>query len=382
MHHNLKIDKLNILSEESDEYILYGIGRNIDLYRQCLKGKIKVAYGVDSNEKLHGTEIEGIKIESPAKLENMSENQKILILTGSICSVRKQLNQMNKVEYKDYFYVRDFIPIWYWRQENKIVLTDTSFLITFMCTLKCKYCSLKIPYCKEKEHRKLVDLKNDLDLYFKSVDFVYNFKIMGGEPTMLPELAELIRYIGEKYRKKIGNVKLVTNATIPLSDEILKAIKEHNVMVEINDYSEFVCYKNSVVQYIKKLEMLQIPYVSYRTTRDDKWVFFGNPREKKFIEESEIRQHFHDCAYYSRGLVNGKLYYCTINAALAELKVIEYDDNDYLDLLKAEGKDNFFDLEIGNLKKGYCTLCESCNGDYDVNQVLLPAGEQLGGKNE
>lgn len=382
MKYDEKIDKISNQLKKNNEYILYGVGRNLELYRLCLKDKIKVAYAVDSNKNLQGTTIDGIKIESPEKLKDMENNQKILILTGSICSVREQLDKMNKIEYEDYFYVRDFIPSFYWKNENKLVLTDTSFLITFLCTLKCKYCSLKIPYCGTGIHRELDGLKSDLDLYFESVDFVYNFKIMGGEPTMSPYLFEVIEYIGENYREKIGEIKLVTNATIPLSDKILKGIKKCNITVEVNDYSEFVAYKKPVSEYINKLEALEIPYVSYRTTKNDKWVYFGDQKEKKFEEELAIRKQFHDCAYYSRGLVDGKLYYCTINAALAELKLIVDDENDYLNLKEVKSKNEFFELEMGNLKKGYCSLCAFCNGDYDVNQVLLPAGEQLGGKNE
>lgn len=378
MEYDIKTSKISEQLKKNDEYILFGVGRNLELYRRCLKNKINVAYAVDNNKNIQGTIIDGIRVESPEKLKNIKENQKILILTGSICSVREQLAKMNKVEYKDYFYIRDFIPAFFWEKENKVVLTDTSFLITFLCTLKCKYCSLRIPCSKGNKHRSIDELKLDLDLYFKSVDFVYNFKVMGGEPTMSPYLLELLEYIGQKYRSRIGDIKLVTNATVPLSSEVLKLIKETGIIVEVNDYSEFVNYNTTVDEYINKLKELDIEYVSYRTTKNDKWVYFGDPSKRISIEETVIRKQFYDCAYYSRGLVNGKLYYCTINAALAELKMIPIDGNDYLDLKKVKKTNEFFEFEMGNLKKGYCTLCEFCNGDYDVNQVLLPAGEQLG----
>ncbi|MBI4855610.1 MAG: radical SAM protein [Acetobacterium woodii] len=377
MTYNKKIDKLISFLSDDIEFILFGIGRNYELFKNCLKDKLKVSYCVDNEFSLQGQKIDGLEIKNPNELMNKLPEQKILILSGSVCAIKNQLDLMGFKNHEDYCYVREIIPLFYWTNERKLFLTDTSFLITFNCTLKCKNCSLKIPYISKTQHRDIVSLKQDIDLYFKYVDFVYNFKIMGGEPTMSPYLEEILLYIGKNYRKKIFTIKVVTNATIPLSDAILNVLKQNNMTIEINDYSDFVNYKVSIGDYIEALQKNNIDFISYRTTMNDKWVDFGDPNIINHELETDIQNHFSMCAYYSRGLCFSKLYFCTINAALANLKIIDDNENDYLDLTLNISKEEMFLFEMGMLKLGYTTLCPNCNGDYDLNKILLPAGEQI-----
>lgn len=372
-----KLDKLRLFLSEDVEFILFGAGRNYELFKKCLKNKLKTSYCVDNELSLQGQKLEGLDIKNPNELFNKMPNQKIMIVSGSVCAISSQLDIMGFKKNEDYCYIRDIIPLVYWTSENKLFLTDTSFLITFKCTLKCANCSLKIPYSNELMHRDISSLKTDIDLYFKYVDFVYNLKIMGGEPTMSPHLEEILLYIGENYREKIFTVKLVTNATIPLSDTILSVIKQYNITVEINDYSDFVYYKNSIYEYIETLKYYNIDYVSYRTTTQDKWVDFGDPKKIDNTLTTDVQKHFSMCAYYSRGLCFSKLYFCTINAALANLEFISDDENDYIELSQNVSKEDLFLFEMGMLKLGHTTLCSNCNGDYDLNKILLPAGEQI-----
>ncbi|GAU75658.1 radical SAM protein [Fusibacter sp. 3D3] len=371
------IDKLKTFLDKDVEFILFGVGRNFDLFRKCLDGKIKISYCVDNNSKLQGTQIDGYEIKSPEELIHKNNKQKILILTGSINSVRKQLDHIGFSEGDDYCYVMEFIPMYYWFVEKKIYLTNISFIVTPNCTLNCKHCSILISKSHSKKHRDLKALKRDIEVLFKNVDFVYNFKIMGGEPTMSPHFTEILEYISEEYRNRIENLRVVTNGTIKLDDRTLKIIKGNNIQMEINDYSEFVDYKYSISDYIEELERREISYISYRTTTDDQWVDFGDFNVEKFKKGLVTHNHFKKCAYYSRGLWGSKLYYCTINAAAVNMGGMPVDESDFLDLENVIEPQEFIEFELGVLRKGATSLCSNCNGDYDVNKILIPAGEQM-----
>jgi hypothetical protein len=376
---HLTLDSMQPFLAPDAEYILFGVGRNYNLYRECLKGRINVKYCVDNDKCKQGTMLDGVEIKSPEVLLQSRTNEKILIVTGSYCAIRDQLLAMGYKNNVDFCYIRHLVPLLHWHRERRLFVTDVSFLITLNCTLRCKHCSLMVPYNDRARHRTLESLVADVDLLFKQVDFVYNFKVMGGEPTMTPHLDGIIDHLGANYRKKIGQLRIVTNATVPLKESTLALFEKWGVEVEVNDYSEFVSYAHGVDQYLAALKSHAIRYVNYRPTKKDKWVDFGDLSKPNGLDESQVRDLFDGCAYYSRGLYDKKLYYCTIECGLVALGAFVGAGNDYLPLDTNDTglKERLFSFETGGLPLGYTTLCRNCNGDYDVNKMVISAGEQL-----
>lgn len=54
--------------------------------------------------------------------------------------------------------------------------------------MKCKKCTLFIPYWKNKESFKIEQLREDIDDYFRCVDYVLDMNIVGGEPFLYNKL--------------------------------------------------------------------------------------------------------------------------------------------------------------------------------------------------
>lgn len=103
--------------------------------------------------------------------------------------------------------------------------------ITSRCTLKCKHCNMFMPYYKEHVDYTAKDILEDLELLFRHVDYIVSYEILGGEPLINGELADMIRQIGDRYGNRIGNIGIITNGTL-LPDEQLIEISK-NIMLNM-----------------------------------------------------------------------------------------------------------------------------------------------------
>ncbi len=102
-----------------------------------------------------------------------------------------------------------------------------------------------MPYWKNKKESKYEAIKEDIDLYFRCVDYVFDMEIVGGESLLHTELAEILEYIGEKYNSKIGYLGIITNGTILPSQNIISILKEYGIGVSISDYSKKLYYEKN-----------------------------------------------------------------------------------------------------------------------------------------
>ena len=66
-----------------------------------------------------------------------------------------------------------------------------------------------MPHYKDPIDKDLVRLKNDLDIFFKNIDYVSIFHLVGGEPFLFNKIDELIDYVGTKYRNQIDHLTVL-----------------------------------------------------------------------------------------------------------------------------------------------------------------------------
>ena len=78
---------------------------------------------------------------------------------------------------------------------------DAQLIVTRRCNLSCGYCS---EYDNVSEPVPVEDLKHRIDALHRLG--AANITLLGGEPLMHPDIAEIVVYAGHK-----SNVSLVTN---------------------------------------------------------------------------------------------------------------------------------------------------------------------------
>ena len=60
-----------------------------------------------------------------------------------------------------------------------------------------------ISYAPLQHDIELNRLKNNFDIFFGSVDYVYEYTLLGGEPFLHKDIADIISYLGCQYGERI-----------------------------------------------------------------------------------------------------------------------------------------------------------------------------------
>lgn len=259
---------------------------------------------------------------------------------------------------------------------NEIRLDRVEIFLTSCCTLNCEKCISYIPYFAKPKITSLQQLKDDVDLLFSKVDYVYKIKLLGGEGFLYPYLIEYVDYLYDKYKNKIGSIRIGTNGTVFPGQAILEMCERNHVTVDISDYTQAVP-NICMLDDVKKICEEHGVTVDVKRT-GEQWLDMGFPNnlpDKK--NEEKLREHFHKCAMFCRQFSNGKYYFCCSNFAAVCAGLFPDDDNNYFDFTQNFTKRELLEFELGYSKLGHTTFCNVCMGcSEEVNQCHVPIAKQ------
>ena len=139
-------------------------------------------------------------------------------------------------------------------------------LITNRCNLSCPHC-----YRNSKVNDKLIKLP--LDRIYSLIDEmelyrVRSLKITGGEPFLVPELFDIVKYASNK---RI-HLAILTNATIPLDGKWLNLLKSDNIALGVSldgsksESHDAIRGKGSFRKTIANLKKLSISNINFSIT--------------------------------------------------------------------------------------------------------------------
>ena len=194
---------------------------------------------------------------------------------------------------------------------RKVSVPTMDFNITTRCTLKCRDCGSLMPlYTKAQHYDETIDsFKARLDALLNNVCHIYQFKIIGGEPLLNADFAEMVDYACSK--KQILLIEIVTNGTIIPNQIMLDSLvrNRHRIAVFVSNYSLHNTTKYSEVLEI--LEKHKIPYSTTRNAKDFLWVergdIFARNRGIDGIKRTFWRCWQKDCV----SLFEGRFLVCT-----------------------------------------------------------------------
>lgn len=235
-----------------------------------------------------------------------------------------------------------------------------------------------MPYYKEQIDYVAEDILHDLELLFRHVDYVVSYKLLGGEPLINNELANMIMQISEKYGDKIGNIGIITNGTILPNEELINISKKYDVKFDFSDYTDAVDYKKKFDDAVKRVSDAGIRYEVNRSLR---WCDFGFPEKNKNYDFDAVREHMLSCGPLFHGLNDGKYYYCHVAWSADKAKLLKNVQDDYIDLRTLgngdEAKEAILEHSKGNMAKGFVKLCKICGGCGNDNTDFVKAAEQM-----
>jgi len=361
---------------KNKKFVIYGTGRTGIEFYSFIKKFIKIDFFIDSNSNKKGSFIDDI-IVNDLEILNYKEKTKDIIFIVASNIYQKEINDILRlhkyIENENYFSFQNFITLFMWEKYKKIYINEVNIFITSRCTLKCKHCSMLIPYYKEYKDRNIDSIKIDVDMFFANVDFVRSFTIFGGEPFLHKKLDEILIYIGEKYINRIENVRILTNNSVKFCDKILNVVYKYNMEISISDYRE--TNPNYSRVYEANIASLKNNNVRFIIPDMDKWVDFGDPFLNKNQNESILKEKFYKCAMLCRFFHEGKYYYCSRHFAANNSKVYDKIDGT-INLKDKISKPNFILFETGKLSNGFISYCQYCDGSQNVNNNRVDSATQ------
>ena len=254
-----------------------------------------------------------------------------------------RLDWIKKNWYEHYFFTHT----------NQLALESLDFVLTERCSLRCKECSNLMQYYQCPQNFSFHILKDEIDKILKVYDFIYELRIIGGEPFMNPETTKIIDYVAKS--KKIKEICIYTNGTIlPNDDDLDVLMRTNKVWFTISDYHELS--KN-----LTKLEAkLKERGIFYQVT-DFLWTRCSRIC-KHNRSEIELRNILVDCCVKTTvTLLNGKISPCPFIANGLNLHALPMSEEDYVDI--NHGSIEEINEKVRSLhSKEFYRLCDYCDG--------------------
>ncbi len=360
----------------------YGIGRIGRRVLPALLNEFKIPFLIDrrkESEKVLGRNVLDLAEAVPVIKE---KNLKIVVTTVrySYDEIAKELTQCGFKEYQHFCMFERFAEEWNLRWRNRCVLSKIDTVITSRCTLRCRDCNLFIGYADHHTDMRLKDLKKNFDIFFDSVDYVYEYTLLGGEPFMHVELDQILGYLMKNYRDRIGKVNLISNGTLIPGGNVLELMKKYEMTVHISDYTQTVNYRKKLEEVIETFSKNNIEYY---VIPNNIWKDVKYP-QKEFTVENP-REHMLLCGHSTHSVGNGKLYWCDPAFAAECFTGFKAMSDDSLDLVrnkennsKYEATRNILKYMLGDVnERGYMSICEKCAGVGRDNNEIIIAGLQM-----
>ncbi len=353
--------------------------------RQCIDGYI------DRDIEKQKSGYKGYKVYSPNILYMEHDENHLIVVAVHDAegkAIAKRLEKAGYVKEWDYFMYDSlafqgslndvFMPVFVLASLDKIYVTSGCIVPDTNCNLHCRDCLNFNPYIKKHIRRNIEELKKDMDLYFRWVDFSERYQISGGEPLLYPDIEELILYIGENYRSKVGIFEIVLNGTIIPTDKICVIMKKYDITVYLDNYvstiSEELNHRKEIIEQFNKYGVKWID----NTVKQWFALDIENTDNSEMTSE-ELMAYFDNCNNPWHSFEYGKLYSCNFSRFAMKAGIIDEKENDYFDLNKMtdEKKTELIEFMLGYTTKGYVDFCKRCAGWGPSNKNIVPVAIQI-----
>lgn len=378
LHHELDQESV-IWTNSENQYYLWGAAGKGTMFIRRYENKISIKSIVDKDRNKQGQSLSGVKIISPEVLKLSGE--KVIICTEAYREVAKYLENLGLRENIDYIDYKRFATIYDWYSEGKVYINRVDISVTNRCTLNCEGCNMLMSYYHNPQDRKLDEIKQDLDSFFRWVDTVEDMNLLGGEPLLYPELVEVLNYIQDNYRDKIIDIYMFTNGMCDLSEKLLEISHRMDVIYDVSDYTNGLPQlEPRLIKFQEKLSQHKIRFVRKKM---DFWLDFGfaTANHSGDSEEEKI-VFFHRCGAPFRGLRDRKFYFCHLEASAVELGEWEEQEGDtfLLEPYDTSRRIELLEFNLGYSRRGYPSICMRCAGCCSKTKIGVAVQRKRNGK--
>ena len=336
---------------------------------------------IDNSSEKQQNGIDGKKVWDASEYLSQYPNGWIVIAATSEHTeeIAIQLGKLGKRMGEDVWeygeFTRKVFPILSFYYFKKIYVELAQICVTERCTLRCQKCAHACNYVPiSADDMPPEEVKRSADCFFKNVDFVKEFVLIGGEPLLYKRLEEAIAYIGERYRGQMLLFAVTTNGTIIPNDTILGLCRKYDVTIRVSDYSATL--PKLKIQYGALYKKLQgIRTLVWDTDDTDSWYDYGFESVDHGSDPEILMDVFDRCKTPCREIRGDKYYYCVMARSVSENMKRYVGMEDYFDLSGKVDRKHLFEFEMGHSKKGYLDMCRFCRGADAIN-YRIPAAVQ------
>lgn len=252
-------------------------------------------------------------------------------------------------------------------KDNLLILPYMEQMLTSRCTLRCTYCAnLMQYYCPDQQHTwTFEECAHNLERLLDCVDYIVWFRLLGGEPLLIPWLPDLVRFALSQ--PKIGRVEVVTNGTLIPSAELQSAMQNPRASFDLSNYGPV---SRKIPEIIK---MAQAQHIRYSINPSYTWEDMGDMTRRDYSEE-RVRQIYATCDNICKNLVGTEIHVCPRSSNGMLLGLIPRCPHDYVDIWENEPDTVKYKLRR-LFNRTHIQACYYCNApEY---RSPIPAGEQM-----
>lgn len=372
-----EFDNMYKAMTEKERFFCFGAGDYGRQFYPVMQDEIDIIGYIDNDESKVGNTLNGLYCSSLNSFD-LPAKTGIIVTMSQIARVSaiEQLEKKGLVHGADFFFMEEFVSIYYVYRYGKVYFSSISFLPSTACNLNCRYCLNFNPFSEKFYVRELNKLKKDVDLFFECVDHIMLFHVSGGETFLYPHIADIVCYIDEKYGKQIDKLRMVTNGTIVPTDEVLGKLAKTKLEITVDDYREEL--PNSNEKFAMLISKLKQYGIHHYINKVDSWIDLAPDKTdySNWPDDALIR-HRSACSQNWQELRDGKIYSCNYAAyAVVTGKMGEQDLEETYDLLNyaPDKAKELVEFRLGYTDKGYTNFCKYCRGFTSHNtEVVAPA---------
>lgn len=280
---------------------------------------------------------------------------------------QKYANYYSKNSLKNYSLILLSTPYYYiseWSHRKELRYSHIEVPITPACNLRCPECVNLMPYYPKgvKDLNLSIDeMIKGTELLLETIDYVYIFKILGGEPFLNRELGDYLEYLvnSDLVKEKVLELQIVTNGTVipdKKSIEILGNNKQITVLISN--------YGKKSEKIVKTLEEHGISY--NLSEFDDGWIDPGDLSCRN-RDEKELKDIYKICGSKAscNSYFKNKFFICARQGHGIDLGLVPDNKKEYVSMDEGsieERREKLFKLR----DLDYISTCDYCDCPLEI----------------
>ncbi len=183
---------------------------------------------------------------------------------------------------------------------DKLEVPFVGVMTTTRCVHRCKDCLVSAPYIKPLDFGEDA-LLGDIDIFLRSVGYLYVLGLGGGELFLHKQLPDLLERL--LCYERIGSIQMATTGAVPPSDKLLQVMDDPRICISISSYGDALSAvaNRHTDRFIVLLKERNKPF---RHNRSIIWYDFGDAGLRQRTD-ADHKAAFHSCEIRKHAILFG-----------------------------------------------------------------------------